>query len=613
MYGMRKQYGNVTINETSKKRKAFYWRTTFALTFSTAIAFTALSLSGCTTTTNQNNGLNSKLDLTKFATITTQAAVTNIESNYQASDVNELSIYAPNHYSTAGKAIEDAKTLLAQSQPRDIVVQKVAVADAILKNGDRVMLKVKDILKTEISIKEKLDSLNTKSIYSNEYGSLNERFNKLILEIESGNTKKITSREKLLKDMHMLERKAFQFSAMNEPREILKRVKYRGGEQLAPITFAEAAAVFKRAEEFIAANPNYDIGITQIGQEALFAAKRALYVTEGVSALKQRFEYAPEQIILDEEYRMYRVARQLADLDYRDNSLEVQSELLAKRAADVALELENKDGLVIALRDTLIKVRDSSSRLTMLSESATKLEQEKNQWLAKEALFKAKVTQLEENLSSSEAQLDFTQQKLLSFKTDNARLSEQASIDAQQTSALKNELAAISLRESKKEKSINEPKAGQAIVNLPAAQAPKTMEETTPLETVAAPKNVITDTPKENELVTPALTTNASQTETETKIAVLVPGIMPDKAPEIEGETRFEEAAANISDESEIPQKERAKITQQETLDAILSAKELIKSLNSNNVIPLAEENITEKESADFFNDDDNAFVDALE
>ncbi|MDH5259129.1 MAG: hypothetical protein OEX07_14040, partial [Gammaproteobacteria bacterium] len=305
--------------------------------------------------------------------------------------------------------------------------------------------------------------------------------------------------------MQKLERKSLHYSAMNEPQEILKRVKYRGGEQLAPITYGEALAVFKRAEEFILQNPNYDIGIIQIGREALFAAKRALYITEGVSALKQKVAFAPEQVILDEEYRMYRVARQLGELDYRDNSLEVQSELLAKEAEGISLELKNKDDLVIALRDTLIKVRDSSSRLTMLSESTVRLKQEKNEWLAKEALFKAKVDELATNLKNTESQLDSTQQLLLSLKADNTRLTQQVSIDEQKAKlkvlALTNELAQL-----KSNKSLP---GQQAPVQQKTVESLTSTEPTAPIEIVekiedltpeiaetAAPKSAAQATPQ---------------------------------------------------------------------------------------------------------------------
>jgi len=585
-----------------------------------AIVVALLSLSACATTGKQNND-NAELDLSKYSTMTTQDAVTSLESNYQTSDKTELATYAPSYYSTAGKAIEDAKTLLAASQPRDKIVHKVAVAEAVLKNGARVMHKVKDILEPEISIKEKLDALNTKSTYRNEYGSLNERLNALILEIESGNPEKNVDREKLLKDMQRLERKSLYFNVMNEPREILKRVKYRGGEQLAPITYGEAIAVFKRAEEFIEQNPNYDLGITQIGREALFAAKRALYVAEAVSTLKQKIAFSPEQIILDEEYRMYRVARRLADLDYRDNSLEVQSELLAKKAEEVALELINKDDLVIALRDTLIKVRDSSTRLTMLSESSEQLKKEKNEWLAKEALFKAKIVQLEENLGQSVKQLDSTQQTLLTIKADNTRLTEYAHTEEHKVIALEKELAQLTLNKtdvtaskahiSENAKAVT-PIAGEAGIDKVVAD--KAVADKTSAETKIA------TTPGNEHAHTEEPETHSETAQSHTPESVEKSKVTKNHATSANG------AAIKETNDGKkvvtLPKKnERAKITEQETLDAIQSAKELIKTLKKSDEKRTAKTKTPSSAigsgistgSPEFFIDADKAFVEADE
>ena len=664
-----------------------------------AIVIALLSISACATTGGSAD--QEKLDLAKYSTVTSHDAVTSIESTYHTTDINELATYAPDHYSTAGKAIEDAKALLSKSQPREKIVQKVAVAEAMLRNGDRVMQKVKDILEPEISIKQKLDMLNTKNAYAAEYGSLNERLNKIIREIEAGNNTDEQNREKLLKDMQHLERKSLRYNAMNEPQEILKRVKYSGGEQLAPITYGEAVAVFKRAEEFIKQNPDYEVGIAQMGREALFAAKRALYITEGVSSLKQKVAFAPEQVILDEEYRMYRVARQLADLDYRDNSLEVQSELLAKEAESIAIEMKNKDDLVIALRDTLIKVRDSSSRLTMLSESTQKLKKEKNAWLAKEALFKAKVAQLEENLKKTEMQLDSTQQTLLAIKSDNNKLAAQAKLTEQNTLAGKTKpqtlntnkpnpaenessitASAIATKEEQQPAPMAETEIVKKVTTKPAVipesnpkPVPQTFVKTEskpafkevmvskPVEKVTSPDTLnkleiqkeapIKSQPaliasEPNVAPTPATALiSEDSTQKNTNDAVAKTQSTDERPNEIEKieskavsnepliteitstpppeptERKKVEATSKSDTESEdtlavlAKKKNPPKVTEQETLDALRSAKELIKSLEATEV-KLVDK--TNTEAADdistddgFLEEESDAFVDASE
>ena len=384
------------------------------------------TISGCATPIPAEK----KADVNQYSSLTTVDAVKKLEFNLKQSAENELNVYAPDHYSTADKALVDARKLISKNKPREQVVKKVAVASAVLKNGDVVMRRVKDILEDQLVVKEKLDSLDTDKVYRSEYGSLEQRLDSIIREIESGHVEENEqTRSKLLQDMQKLERKSIRYNAMHEPEEILKRVKYRNGEVLAPLTYKDALAVFLRAEEFINQNPNYEIGIEQMGAEALFAAKRALYITEQVASLSQKVNYSLEQVILDEEYRLYRIARELESIDLRDNPLEMQSEELAKIARSRADEYKNKEGLIIALRDTLIKVRDSSAELTALSEMSKKLKKEKGEWIAKEALYKAKVSHLENNFNQSQVQLDQTQQKLLSMKDENNQLSNSINIE----------------------------------------------------------------------------------------------------------------------------------------------------------------------------------------
>ncbi|MDX1811421.1 MAG: hypothetical protein R3240_05710, partial [Gammaproteobacteria bacterium] len=376
---------------------------------------------------NQTEGFSEEeLKLSQYATLTSSQAVNQLESHFDSPDSKEISLFAPNHYQTAGKALEDAQKLLSQNGSRDKIVEKVAVGNAILYNGNRVVKQVKDNLSNELTLKEKLDALNTDNVYRSEYGGLLDRLNNVIQKVEVGKTDEVTeSREKLIKDMQRLEQKARRYNAMHEPEEILKRVKYSGGEKLAPLTFNEALEVFKRADDFIKQNPTYEGGIEQVGKEALFAAKRALYITQEVAALTQKVNIAPEQVVLDEEYRMRRIARELNDDDFRDHPIEVQSELLADAAKSHAKELKNKDDLVIALRDTLIKVRDSSTELSGLADENQQLKTEKDSWLAKDALYRSKIEDLETKLNESIAQLDLTQQKLLNASNDKDALSQQ--------------------------------------------------------------------------------------------------------------------------------------------------------------------------------------------
>jgi len=560
-----------------------------------AIVTGVLFSTGCANLNNPGEIDSTKLDLTKYATLTTLDAVKDLEKTYQQKQQQQkLDFYAPKHYSTAGKAIKEAKNLLSSNGPRDQVVQKVAVAEAVLNNGEIVVRRVKDILNEELDLKDKLDSLQAESVYRSEYSSLLDRLNGIIQEIETGKVNgNDENRAKLIKDMRMLSQRSIRYNAMHEPQEILKRVKYRGGEQLAPITFQDAIDVFKRAEQFIEQNPNYETGIEQIGNEALFAAKRALYITEQVAALSQKVNLSPEQIILDEEYRLNRVARELVNDDFRDNPLEVQSELLAKAAREKTAELTNKDDLVIALRDTLIKVRDSSSRLTSISETAKNLKQEKSEWLAKEALFKAKVVQLEEELNKSNTQLNSTQQTLVSIQNQNNDLNALLEMEKSKVETLSQQQRLNAAAEpannakpiavSETTETVAEPEPKQVAEQqdaTPVVTETVNSEKTEPQQVVEELKtqqanNVVLEQ-KLKQAEAEKVQLEKDKQEIEAQLAV------QESAPEQEPEIVKTSTIDQVIENSLEPEKETTSVSHDETLKALESARELIDILRSN-------------------------------
>jgi len=588
------------------------------------IAFTVLAfISGCATLEPQEE----KIDVSAYSSLTTVDAVKKLETNLEQSKANELAVFAPKHYSTADKALLEARSLISKNEPREQVVQKVAVASAVLKNGDMVMRKVKDILEDQLNVKKKLDSLETKKVYRSEYGSLEERLNSIIREIENGdinNTEQ--NRGKLLQDLQKLERRSIRYNAMHEPEEILKRVKYRGGETLAPLTYNDALAVFQRAEQFIAQNPNYETGIEQIGQEALFAAKRALYITEQVSSLSQKVNISLEQVVLDEEYRMYRIARELDSVDLRDNPLEMQSEQLAKIAKGKAKEYQNKEGLITALRDTLIKVRDSSAELTALNDTSTRLKKEKDEWLAKEALYKAKVSHLENNLNQSQTQLDQTQQKLLSMKDENSQLFETLNLEKKNTQALQHQISQAAAKVE-----ATSTVANQALVE----QHPSSTEQSKDIEGVEKNSPEIKNADSSTEV---AVSNETFDTTEEVKETVTISTKQPltliedttnkesiEKDIEISEPTEPSKLAETKMNEKSVPEtqpnqknpeklvastpsndnKAKSQITEKETMDALKSVMDLINS-KSQNSTNNSDEAIASKT-------DSKVFVDASE
>ncbi len=486
-------------------------------------------MTGCAIIKQPHEIVPSEQEIAKYRTLPSNTAIDRVEKIYNNEKIKQLDFYAPTHFAVAGKALDEARALLAYNNSQDQITSKVAVADAVLKNGNLVMRRVKDQLDTELTLKNKLDSLNVESSHRTEYSSLLERLNGVIKEIENGNLiSSEASREQLIEDMKNLERRSLYFNAMNEPQEILKRVKYRDGDQIAPITYKDATIIFERANQFIKQNPDNEQAIAQVGEEALFATKRALYITEAVTALNQKTSLSPEQIVLDEEYRLLRIARQIANADFRDHPLEIQSELIAKIAREKVTELNNKEEFVLALRDTLIQVRDSSSRLSLVSATAEGLLEEKNEWIAKEALYKAKVSDLKEQLTKTKEQLNSTQDTIIDITTENINITNLIEMKISEAKTLE-----AKINESQKDNIISQHTISALQAEIATHQKDKATQDL--------------------------------------KISTL------------EEQLRLASANKEKTEEAIDLEKDRAKITKEETLRALQSAKELITTYQTAN------------------------------
>ncbi|MDH5229225.1 MAG: hypothetical protein OEY38_04140 [Gammaproteobacteria bacterium] len=331
---------------------------------------------------------------------------------------SESGFLVPEHVDVANKAINDARQLLSEEATRDKGITKVAVANAVLKNSDRVVKQVKSMLKDELEIKQSLDELSTSDVYSNEYESVMDRLQRVIRQIETGQARKADEqRPNLVKDMQALESRAMQYRVLHEADEIMRRVKSWGGEQLAPTAYTDANAVISKAKDFMDKNVGRSYNIDTLREEVVFSAKRALYITKEVAALQHKVKLPLEQLVLDAEYRMYRIARTLSNDDVRDNPLEVQSEMLASKANQLNEKLIQSTNVTDILRNAIIHTQDQSGdgQILAIGKRIENLKKEKQEWLAKDALYKARIQALQDKLEERNAQVIGLQASLLKF------------------------------------------------------------------------------------------------------------------------------------------------------------------------------------------------------
>ncbi|MDH5731448.1 MAG: hypothetical protein OEZ58_20880, partial [Gammaproteobacteria bacterium] len=180
-----------------------------------------LVLTSCASVSLVKNIEPTEADIQSVHDLGADTALQQAEQALTQTQQSESGFLVPEHVDVANKAINDARQLLSEEATRDKGITKVAVANAVLKNSDRVVKQVKSMLKDELEIKQSLDELSTSDVYSNEYESVMDRLQRVIRQIETGQARKADEqRPNLVKDMQALESRAMQYRVLHEADEI---------------------------------------------------------------------------------------------------------------------------------------------------------------------------------------------------------------------------------------------------------------------------------------------------------------------------------------------------------------------------------------------------------
>jgi len=297
-----------------------------------AVAVAVVWLSGCA-----SPGPKSQVtaeEVAKFASLSPEEAIKAGDASLAQARQDELPFYAPRHFRDAEKAMADARGLMAKKGDVRQIPQLAALSDKSVSEGRGVKAAVMVALKDELRLKKALEQVQAPQIFARDTEKIVERLSTLVAAIEDGKGEKIAKdQQKLNADMAALEVRTIKYSALNPAERVLADAKVKGAEKLAVVTFKEGNEVYQRADAFIQQNAHDQNGVEKAGREALFAAKHALAMVEGVKALEPVVKASLEQVIIADEGRLLIIGKALGAADVRDRSLAEQAQSLAKSAA----------------------------------------------------------------------------------------------------------------------------------------------------------------------------------------------------------------------------------------------------------------------------------------
>ena len=375
----------------------------------------SLLLAGCAANVGKSIKVSNE-QLAKYDTLSATDAIAALEKRVNEAKSVNMPFLAPDYFREASEILSDAQKSSAKKSKNDLI-SDIAKADAILDKGQTMMAIVQNRLANELELKNQLDKDNAAKIYPKEYEKSVSELSSLIEKVELEKADKIDKDKiELLKTMQALEIKTVQYTALHESEVINENTQSKDGEKQAPATLAEALRVYQDAKNRIAQAPHDEASVKRAGDEALFAARHARYVSERVLVLQNKFKESVEPIVLEEEKRLLDISTALGHKDPRDQPIEKQAEEIAQAAGEI-VQGQQMSKQTVGVANDQSKVMEKR-----LKEANDAMQQANAQLAEKDAQLSGKDAQLK-ILNDQIAQLEEQNKSLVEAKAAKAKTS----------------------------------------------------------------------------------------------------------------------------------------------------------------------------------------------
>ena len=271
----------------------------------------------------------------KYDALSVTDAIVALEKRVTAAKKANMPLFAPNYFLEASEVLSEVQKS-STKKSKNVLISEIAKGDALLDKGELMMAVVQNRFAKEIELKGLLDKFNAVGIFPKEYEKIASELSSLIEKVELEKSDKIDKdKDELIKAMQALDIKTVQYTALHASDVINLDTKSRNGEKQAPATLVIALEAYKYAENRIAQAPHDEESVQRAGEEALFAARHARYVSDQVLNLQNQFKVSVEAIVLQHEKHLLDIANGLGHKDLRDQPIDKQAAALAMVASEL--------------------------------------------------------------------------------------------------------------------------------------------------------------------------------------------------------------------------------------------------------------------------------------
>lgn len=280
-----------------------------------------------------------ELEAKKDAAMADESAAKSIQRaqmNIELGKSERLDYFAPRHLKIAQDKLLEARKKHTSGDP-DGEVKPVAMASKkTLEAGLATKKLVINTLRPALKHKEKLEEIKADKYYPENYNKNTAAIVKLIDLIESGKMAEAKLGQKeLLPLMHANEVETIEYIQLQPIKDQLSNIKNKGGDSIAPSSWAVAQRSLAKAQDVIGKTPRAKKQILSATHDAQRAADHANVITDFANEINNANSSNAEAIALKVERWLYQVSTALKHDDIRHRPFDEQAKTLAAEVEKV--------------------------------------------------------------------------------------------------------------------------------------------------------------------------------------------------------------------------------------------------------------------------------------
>lgn len=280
-----------------------------------------------------------ELEAQKDAAMADESAAKSIQRaqmNIELGKSEKLDYFAPRHLKIAKDKLLEARNKHTSGDP-DGEVKPVAMASKkTLEAGLATKKLVINTLRPSLKHKAKLEEIKADKYFPENYKKISATIVQLIDLIESGKmTEAKLGQKKLLPLMHANEVETIEFIQLQPIKDQLSNIKGKGGDSIAPSSWAVAQRSLLKAQDVISKTPRAKKQILAATHDAQRAADHANVITDFANDINNANSDNAEAMALKVERWLYRVSVALKHDDIRHRPFDEQAATLATEVEKV--------------------------------------------------------------------------------------------------------------------------------------------------------------------------------------------------------------------------------------------------------------------------------------